>query len=142
MRSRFFRFWRRYGLVLGMGLALLAATLVTWQLRRVTETQVLASEAQWQERIAAEALQAIESDFDRRYEPLVRRARTMAEDSSLTQAVAMWNTSGDRPTALLRRVSSLRLDDRTGVEVRAASGTLLAWKGASIPAHDLERDVS
>ncbi|HHP7238938.1 ATP-binding protein [Longibacter sp.] len=142
MRSRFFRFWRRYGLVLGVGLALLAATVVTWQLRRLTETQVLAAEAQWQERIATEALHTIESDFDRRYEPLVRRARTMAEDSSLTQAVATWNTSGDRPTALLRRVSSLRLDDRTGVEVRAASGTLLAWQGASIPARNLTLEGS
>ncbi|PEN14535.1 histidine kinase [Longibacter salinarum] len=136
MRSRFSRFWRRYGLFFGVGLALIVALALTWQLRRVTEATVRTSESQWQERIATEALATIEEDFEQRHSRLVRRARSMARDSTVIRALSAWNVAGERPTRLLRRVSSLRLEERTGVEVRSASGALLAWQGASIPARE------
>ena len=150
MRFRTLRLWRQYRTLIVSGALLLAAVLTTWVLRQTTVAEVTSQEAQWQANIAQDALARIEADFRKRYGPIERRARSMASDSVITAALLNIQQTGRRSSQLLRHVNAVRVDRRMGVEVRSHGGSLLAWKGVTVPvdartaqhAHSIENEVS
>lgn len=130
--------WRRKWPYLVAGLLLLLAFATTWQLRRSAVQTVRSAESEWQSQSAREALDAVDADFDQIQRRLERQARTLATDSLLPAVVRTGAVSSERPSRLLQRVSNVRLDDRSGIEVYDASGSLLAWNGTSMPLASLE----
>jgi len=115
------------------GLLLIIAFASTWQLRRSAVQTVRSAESEWQSQTAREALEAVDSDFGRIQRRLERQARALATDSLLLNVLRTGTASRERPSRLLQRVKSVRLDDRSGIEVFDASASLLAWNGRSMP---------
>jgi len=125
--------WRRQRPYLVAGLLLIIAFASTWQLRRSAVQTVRSAESEWQSQTAREALEAVDSDFGRIQRRLERQARALATDSLLLDVLRTGTASRERPSRLLQRVKSVRLDDRSGIEVFDASASLLAWNGRSMP---------
>jgi two-component system, NtrC family, nitrogen regulation sensor histidine kinase NtrY len=130
--------WRRQRPYFVAGLLLIIAFASTWQLRRSAVQTVRSAESEWQSQTAGEALEAVDSDFGRIQRRLERQARALATDSLLPNVLRTGAASRERPSRLLQRVKSVRLDDRSGIEVYDASASLLAWNGTSMPLATLQ----
>jgi hypothetical protein len=118
---------------LAVGLLVLLATTSFLKMRQRSRLDENIEEAQ--ARAVDRAFQAIQVDFERLQQELVREARDLAEESELVASLERYTYSDDPASQdwLFRYFIDYTPPERGAMELYTAAPRLVAWKGYSLP---------